>query len=110
MLNYQVKIGLVPIRRDCTPRPGMFNWEYAEERGRKLVSYIESHFTKENVSFADLKGVIDVETLYAEDDIDKVVSHFRSEKVDAILIINANFGNEEAAAMLAKKMGVRKRY
>ena len=106
MLNYQVKIGLVPIRRDCSPRPGMFNWEYAEERGKKLVSYIESHFTKENVSFADLKGVIDVETLYAEDDIDKVVSHFCSEKVDAILIINANFGNEEAAAMLAKKMDV----
>ena len=27
MLNYHVKIGLVPIRRDVTPRPGIFNWE-----------------------------------------------------------------------------------
>ena len=106
MLNYQVKIGLVPIRRDCTPRPGMFNWEYAEARGRKIVEYIETHFGTENVSFADLKGVIDVETLYSENDIDKVVSHFRSENVDSILIINANFGNEEAAAMLAQKMNV----
>ena len=34
MLNYNVKIGLVPLRRDCTPRPGAFNWEIAEERGR----------------------------------------------------------------------------
>lgn len=34
MLDYNVKIGLVPLRRDCTPRPGMFNWEYAEERGQ----------------------------------------------------------------------------
>ena len=42
MLNYHVKIGLVPIRRDCTPRPGIFNWEYAEERARKTVAYIES--------------------------------------------------------------------
>ena len=44
MLDYNVKIGLVPLRRDCTPRPGMFNWEYAEERGRKTVAYIEEHF------------------------------------------------------------------
>lgn len=27
MLNYHVKVGLVPIRRDVTPRPGIFNWE-----------------------------------------------------------------------------------
>ena len=32
MLNYQVKSGLVPIRRDCTPRPGIFNWEKGEAR------------------------------------------------------------------------------
>ena len=38
MLNYHVKIGLVPIRRDCTPRPGIFNWEYAEDRARKTVA------------------------------------------------------------------------
>lgn len=106
MLNYQVKIGLVPLRRDCTPRPGMFNWEIAEERGRRLVRYIEEHFTTENVTFADLKGVIDVETLYSENDLDKVVAHMRAEKVDAIFIINTNFGNEEAAAMLTKEMGL----
>lgn len=47
MLNYHVKIGLVPIRRDCTPRPGIFNWEYAEDRARKTVAYIEEHFTSE---------------------------------------------------------------
>ena len=34
MLNYQVKVGLAPMRRDVTPRPGIFNWEKAEERGR----------------------------------------------------------------------------
>ena len=27
MLNYHVKIGLAPMRRDVTPRPGIFNWE-----------------------------------------------------------------------------------
>ena len=55
MLNYHVKIGLVPIRRDVTPRPGIFNWEKAEERCAAAVAYIEEHFTSENVSFVDLK-------------------------------------------------------
>lgn len=105
MLDYNVKIGLVPLRRDCTPRPGMFNWEYAEERGRKTVAYIEEHFANEHVSFVDLKGVIDVEVLWSLDDVDKVAEHFRKNGVDAIFLIPANFGNEEAAGALAKKFG-----
>lgn len=105
MLDYNVKIGLVPLRRDCTPRPGMFNWEYAEKRGRETVSYIEDHFTTNHVSFVDLKGVIDVEVLWSLDDVDLVAEHFRENQVDAIFLIPANFGNEEAAGALAKKMG-----
>lgn len=105
MLDYNVKIGLVPLRRDCTPRPGMFNWEYAEERGRKTVDYIEKHFANEHVSFVDLKGVINVEVLWSLDDVDKVAEHFRKNGVDAIFLIPANFGNEEAAGALAKAYG-----
>ncbi len=105
MLNYNVKIGLVPLRRDCTPRPGQFNWEIAEERGRKTVAYIKEHYGNDMVSFVDLKGVIDVEVLWSCDDVDKVVKHFNEQGVDAICLIAANFGNEEAAGELAKKMG-----
>lgn len=104
MLNYKVKIGLVPLRRDCTPRPGLFNWEYAEERGRKTVAYIKEHYSSENVEYVDLKGVIDVETLWNQNDVDKVVEHFNKQGVDSIVLIPANFGNEEAAGELAKKM------
>lgn len=105
MLNYNVKIGLVPLRRDCTPRPGQFNWEKAEARGRKTVKYIMEHCSGENISFTDLKGVIENEVLWSCDDVDKVCRHFRAEGVDAIFLIAANFGNEEAAGELAKKMG-----
>mgnify|MGYP004570556959 CR=1 FL=1 len=66
MLNYHVKIGLVPIRRDCTPRPGIFNWEYAEDRARKTVAYIEEHFTSENVSFVDLTVELEKDATYEE--------------------------------------------
>ncbi len=106
MLNYHVKIGLVPLRRDCTPRPGQFNWEKAEERGQATVKYIKDHYSTENISFIDLSGVIEKEILWSNNDVDKVVAHFRQNGVDAIVLIAANFGNEEAAGMLGKKMGV----
>ena len=49
MLNYKVKIGLVPLRRNTTDRPkGTFlTWYSAEERGRRFVKYIEENFTSE---------------------------------------------------------------
>lgn len=106
MLNYQVKVGLAPMRRDVTPRPGIFNWEKAEERGHRIVKYIEEHFASDNVSFVDLRGVNPVDVMYNEDDAEKVIERFRAEKVDAVVIINCNFGNEEIAAQVAGALNV----
>ena len=106
MLNYQVKVGLAPMRRDVTPRPGIFNWEKAEERGHRIVKYIEEHFASDNVSFVDLKGINPVDVMYNEDDAEKVIERFRAEKVDAVVIINCNFGNEEIAAQVAGALNV----
>ena len=106
MLNYQVKVGLAPMRRDVTPRPGIFNWEKAEERGHRIVKYIEEHFASDNVRFVDLKGVNPVDVMYNEDDAEKVIERFRTEKVDAVVIINCNFGNEEIAAQVAGALNV----
>ena len=78
MLNYHVKIGLVPIRRDVTPRPGIFNWEKAQERCAEAVAYIEEHFTSENVSFVDLRGINEVDVLYSDKDVDAVIDRFRT--------------------------------
>ena len=105
MLNYHVKVGLVPIRRDVTPRPGIFNWEKAEERCAAAVAYIEEHFTSENVSFVDLKGINAVDVLYSDKDVDAVIERFQAEKVDAVFLINGNFGNEEVAGAVAKAIG-----
>ena len=102
MLNYKLKIGLAPMRRDVTPRPGIFNWEKAEERGHKCVEYIKKNFTSENVSFVDLEGINDVAVMYNEEHAAKVIEKFNAEKVDAILIINCNFGNEEISAIVAR--------
>ena len=105
MLDYSVKIGLVPIRRDVTPRPGIFNWEKAEQRCAMAVSYIEEHFSSEHVSFVDLKGINAVDVLYCDRDVEAVIDRFREEKVDAVFLINGNFGNEEVAGAVAKAIG-----
>ena len=59
MLNYKVKIGLMPLRRNTTDRPkGTFlTWYSAEERARKNVEYIEKNFSSDNVEFCDTKGL-----------------------------------------------------
>ena len=99
MLDFNVKIGLVPLRRDVTPRPGIFNWEKAEERCAKAVAYIKEHFTGDGIRFVDLEGINEVAVLYAQKDVDAVVHRFQAEQVDAVFLINGNFGNEEAAGI-----------
>ena len=105
MLNYRLKVGLAPLRRDVSARPGIFNWEKAEERGRRIVEYIQTHFASETVTFVDLKGINPVDVMYSEADGEAVVERFKAEKVDAVLIINCNFGNEEVAAQVARGVG-----
>ncbi len=105
MLNYQIKIGLAPIRRDVTPRPGVFNWEKAEVRGRAIVDYVEANFADDRISFVDVKGITPVDVLVTEEDAHLAAERFRAEGVDGVLIINSNFGNEEAAALLARELG-----
>ena len=49
MFNYNVKIGIVAMRRNTTDRPrGTFlTWYSAEQRGKKFVNYIEENFMKD---------------------------------------------------------------
>lgn len=107
MLQYRVKIGLVPMRRNTTDRPPktFLTWSSAEERGRRFVDYIENHFETENVTFTDSKGLGHKDLIFDQASANDLVERFRAEKVDAIVIINCNFGNEEAAADIAKALG-----
>ena len=107
MLNYKVKIGLVPLRRNTTDRPkGTFlTWHSAEERGSRFVKYIEENFTNENVSFVNSKGLGHKDLIFDDDSAQAIIERFKDADVDAVFIINCNFGNEEAAADIAKALG-----
>jgi len=107
MLDYNVKIGLVAMRRNTTDRPrGTFlTWYSAEQRGKKFVNYIEENFKTENVSFVDNKGIGIEDLVFDDKSAEEVIERFKAEKVDAVMIINCNFGNEEAAADIVKALG-----
>jgi len=107
MLDYKVKIGLVPMRRNTTDRPkGTFlTWYSAEQRGERFVKYIEENFTSEIVSFVDSKGLGHKDLIYDDKSAEDIVKRFKDSDVDAVFIINCNFGNEEAAADIAKELG-----
>ncbi len=107
MFDYKVKIGLIPMRRNTTDRPrGTFlTWYSAEQRGKKFVDYIKKNFTNENVEFADIKGIGIEDLMFDDASAAEVIAKMKQEEVDAVFIINCNFGNEEAAADVAKALG-----
>jgi len=106
-LDYNVRVGLVAMRRNTTDRPrGTFlNWYSAEQRGKRFIDYIEEHFSNENVSFADNRGIGIGDLVFDDASAAQVIERFQKEKVDAVVIINCNFGNEEAAADIAGALG-----
>ncbi len=107
MLDYKVKIGLAPMRRNVSDRPigTPFNWYSAEQRGKRFVKYIEDSFTNENTEFVDIKGIGIEDLMYDDASAEEVIDRFKAENVDAVFIINCNFGNEEIAADIARALG-----
>lgn len=106
-MDDQIKIGLAPMRRNTTNRPAktFLTWVSAEERGHRFVKYIEEHFASGNVSFVNINGIGCNDLMYDDESAQAVIERFRKEKVDAVIIINCNFGNEEIAADVAKALG-----
>ena len=106
MLDYKVKIGLIPMRRNATDRPkGTFlTWHSAEERGERFVKFIEENFTTDKVSFVDSKGLGHKDLIYDDKSAEDIINRFKETKVDAVFIINCNFGNEEAAADILRAL------
>ena len=107
MLSYKVKIGLAPMRRDRPQRPPktFLAWESAEERGHRFVKYIEDNFTSEHVEFVNINGIGCNDLMFDDASAEAVIERFQKEKVDAVIVINCNFGNEEIVADIAKALG-----
>ena len=109
MLDYKLKIGLVPERRwlaDAATRRGIFQPSKAVDNKNEIVKYIKDNFSDENTEFVDLEFLNDEGLLIETSECPKVKAEFEKQGVDAIFIINCNFGNEEAAGQIAKMMNL----
>lgn len=109
MLDYKVKIGLVPERRwiaDGYKRKGIFNPQKAVDNKNKIVKYITDNFSDEETEFVDIEFLNDEGMLIEAHECEKIRDEFKKQNVDAIFIINCNFGNEEAAGTIAKMMNL----
>ena len=109
MLDFKVKIGLVPDVRDLfdfETRKGIFEPAKGVENKNKVLKYIKESFADDITEFCDLEWLNELGVVYKNSDCDKVCDYLREQKVDAIFIINCNFGNEEVCGQIAKKMGL----
>lgn len=107
MLNYQLKIGLLPIRRYIKEPPkriGIFQSDYAVENKNECVKFIRERFTDNDTCFVDIEWLNEEGLLYKDEDCDKVAEYFKKEKIDALFIINCNFGQENCAGLVAKQL------
>jgi L-fucose isomerase-like protein len=110
MLDYKVKIGIAPVRRIVAagrPANSIFGIEGAIEGKNVILPYIEKHFSNEHCEFVDLGDFNNGEGLISDwDHAFPAAEIFKAAKIDALFIINMNFGEEEVAAKLAQLMGV----
>ena len=105
MLDYKVKIALAPCRRNDAPfivPGGIWSKEAALAMKNTVMPYITEHFADDHVEFCDLEWFAEDGMMYDYDQAATIAEHFRNEKIDALFIINMNFGDEEVAAKLAK--------
>lgn len=107
MLNYKIKIGLVPERRYLPgpKRTGIFNPDYAVANKNMVVNYIKKNYADSNTEFCDIEFLNEEGMLYHVDQCEELAKYFKEQEVDAIFIINCNFGNEEVAGKIAKMVG-----
>lgn len=109
VLDYSVKIGLVPDVRDLgdfATRKGIFEPAKGVENKNKVVKFIKENFEDEKTEFCDLEWLNEMGVLYKNTDAKRVCEYLRAQKVDAIFLINCNFGNEEVLGRVAKEMGL----
>ncbi|MCL2742609.1 MAG: hypothetical protein FWE67_02030 [Planctomycetaceae bacterium] len=108
MLDYKLKIGLVPERRYLPgpKRTGMFNSDYADANKEKTFRFLREHFADAQTEFVDLDWLNEEGMLIETKDCSRVAEYLKEQKVDAIFVINCNFGNEEAAGKIAQMMNL----
>ena len=103
MMNYKLKIGVLTIRRlikEPPKRIGIFQSDYAVENKDMTLKYLRENYEDENTEFVDIEFLNEEGLLRLPEDCVRVIDHFKNEKINALFIVNCNFGEERVAAEL----------
>lgn len=109
MLNYNLKIGVLPLRRlikEPPKRIGMFQSDYAIENKNAVLEYLQKNYANEQTQFVDIEWLNEEGLLRLPEDCQRVSEYFANEKIDALFIVNCNFGEERCAIEVAKKLNL----
>jgi L-fucose isomerase-like protein len=88
-------IGVAPTRRDA----------FRNSRKDEINKRVEELGKKYDVSLVGIEGVAREGLLVFNDEVEKIAKHFTDNKVDAVFVPHANFGQEEAVAKLCRLVG-----
>ena len=109
MLDYKLKIGVLPLRR-CIKEPpkriGMFQSDYAVDNKNATLKFLRENYVDENTEFVDIEWLNEEGLLRLTSDVPKVVDYFKSQKIDALFVVNCNFGEESCAGLVARELGL----
>lgn len=109
MLSYKLKIGILPIRRwikEPPKRIGIFQSDYAVDNKNECLKYIYDNYADSETEFVDIEWLNDEGLLFLDNDCNAVADYFKKQEIDALFIINCNFGNENCAGLVAKQLNV----
>ena len=109
MIEYKLRVGVVAIRRlikEPPKRIGLFQSDYAVDSKDATLKFLRENYQDENTEFFDINWLNEEGLLRFDKDCDKVVDYFKEKKVNALFILNCNFGEESVAGTVVKKMQV----
>ena len=96
MMNYSVKLGVVPTRR----------FIFSKEDAIKFKELTYERLDSMNVDYTDIEDINDEGLFYSENDLEAIMSKMLKNKVDALFFPHCNFGTEDIIGKLAKKMNL----
>ncbi|MDR1534747.1 MAG: fucose isomerase [Planctomycetota bacterium] len=106
MLHQRITLGLAPCRRWRPEKVTQYcNPAVARAIKREVIERLRSRYENEDVRLVDLDFLNEEGLMSDIGEAPAIAERFRREKVDAVFIINCNFGSEEVAGMVGKLVG-----
>ena len=96
MINYTVKLGVVPTRR----------FIFSKKDAIKFKDLTYERLNELNVDYVDIEDINEEGLFYSEEHLDAISEKMRKNNVDALFFPHCNFGTEDIVGKLAKKMGL----